>query len=219
MKIKVCGMKYPENITAVARLQPDYMGFILWEKSPRYFRGSRAALPESLEKVGVFVDASLEEIIEKTEALSLDLVQLHGSESPEFCSRLLEALKIVERQRHKVDAKIKIIKAIGVGKAFPFEDLRGYEDVVDYFLFDTKGPLPGGNGYSFNWELLNSYTLKTPFFLSGGIGLKDTEKLKAFLKSPLASQCHAIDVNSAFESEPGEKKSKELDTFIKQLKL
>ncbi|NNK11430.1 MAG: phosphoribosylanthranilate isomerase, partial [Flavobacteriaceae bacterium] len=165
-----------------------------------------------------FVDASVDEIIEKTQALSLDLIQLHGSESPEFCSRLQEALKALKRSDKAADAKIKIIKAIGVGDAFPFEDLRLYEAFVDYFLFDTKGPLPGGNGYSFNWELLNSYTLKTPFFLSGGIGLKDLDKLKTFLSSPLASQCHAIDVNSAFESRPGKKKSKELDTFIKQLK-
>ena len=218
MKIKVCGMKYPENIAEITNLQPDYMGFILWEKSPRFFNGKISSLPKTVKKVGVFVDAPLDEIVEKVGAMSLDYVQLHGTESPEFCSRLKQALSTINELKDSVRKSVGIIKAIGVGDSFPFENLKPYEEVVEYFLFDTKGPLPGGNGYAFNWELLNSYTLQTPFFLSGGIGLNDLEKLKKFLDSPLASKCHAVDVNSAFEIEHGLKKKEDLDTFIKKIK-
>lgn len=218
MKIKVCGMKFQENIAEVTDLQPDYMGFILWEKSPRFFNDKIISLPKTLKKVGVFVDAPMNEIVEKVRAMSLDFVQLHGSETPEFCSKLKEELSAFNELKDSVRNRVGIIKAIGVGDSFPFDNLKPYEEVVEYFLFDTKGPLPGGNGYAFNWELLNSYTLQTPFFLSGGIGLNDLEKLENFLKSPLASKCHAVDVNSAFEIEPGLKKKEALDTFIKKIK-
>jgi phosphoribosylanthranilate isomerase len=218
MKIKVCGMKFPENIAEVTDLKPDYMGFILWEKSPRIFNGKISSLPKTIKKVGVFVDAPLSEIIEKVRAMSLDYIQLHGAETPEFCSRLKESLSTLDELKDSARNRVGIIKAIGVGNSFPFENLKPYEEVVEYFLFDTKGPLPGGNGFAFNWELLNSYTLQTPFFLSGGIGLNDLEKLKKFLDSPLASKCHAVDVNSAFEIEPGLKKKEALDAFIKKIK-
>ncbi|PWA04399.1 phosphoribosylanthranilate isomerase [Flavobacterium psychrotolerans] len=190
MRIKICGMKYPENIIEVGSLLPDYMGFIFWEKSSRFFDGTMPDLPQSIQKVGVFVDATLEEIISKIEKYNLNLIQLHGNESVEFCQNL-----------KKLD--IKIIKVFSVNDDFNFEVLKEYEAVCDYFLFDTKGELPGGNGVTFNWKLLEKYNLAKPFFLSGGIGLEDLEKIKK-INLPI----HAIDVNSKFEMEPGLKNTK-----------
>nr|WP_243694670.1 phosphoribosylanthranilate isomerase [Flavobacterium psychrotolerans] len=190
VRIKICGMKYPENIIEVGSLLPDYMGFIFWEKSSRFFDGTMPDLPQSIQKVGVFVDATLEEIISKIEKYNLNLIQLHGNESVEFCQNL-----------KKLD--IKIIKVFSVNDDFNFEVLKEYEAVCDYFLFDTKGELPGGNGVTFNWKLLEKYNLAKPFFLSGGIGLEDLEKIKK-INLPI----HAIDVNSKFEMEPGLKNTK-----------
>jgi len=218
MKIKVCGMKHPDNIAEVAALQPDYLGFIYWDKSPRYFTGDTPSLPATVKKAGVFVDASLTDILEKVKDMSLDLIQLHGNETSEFCGRLKKELNNGKLLGEIETVNIEIIKAIGIGESYSFKDLKPYEAHVDYFLFDTKGPLPGGNGFAFNWELLKSYSLDTPFFLSGGIGLSDLDKLGSFLNSSLAAKCHAIDVNSAFEIQPGLKNKEALETFIKKLK-
>lgn len=191
MKIKICGMKYPENISALGEMLPDYMGFIFWEKSSRYFDGIIPELPESIKKVGVFVNASSEEIQEKIEKYQLDLVQLHGKETVVFCKNL-EALPV------------EIIKVFSVDDAFDFTVLEEYESVCDYFLLDTKGKLPGGNGISFNWDLLEKYKSKKPLFLSGGIGLEEIENI---IEANLP--IYAIDVNSKFEIEPGLKDIKQ----------
>ncbi|WP_300570062.1 phosphoribosylanthranilate isomerase [Flavobacterium sp.] len=185
MKIKICGMKYPENIQEAAKLQPDYLGFIFHEKSARYFDDEIPKIDKSIQKVGVFVNASLEEILEKIKCYDLQLVQLHGNESPEFC----DLLKYIN---------IDIIKVFSVDDAFDFRTIYSYESVCDYFLFDTKGKLHGGNGITFNWQILENYLSKKPFFLSGGIGLEEIEKIKK-LNLPI----YAIDVNSKFEIEPG----------------
>ncbi len=213
MKVKVCGMKYPENMEEVARLAPDYLGFIFWEPSPRYFSGSLPELPEHIRKVGVFVDASIDDILEKARDLSLDLIQLHGKESPEFCSSLRTGLDAIEKP-----GRTEIIKAIAIGGTFSFDNLIPYEGKVDYFLFDSKGPMPGGNGFVFDWKLLQGYNQGTSYFLSGGIGLDQVEELGNFLGTPLAQKCHAIDVNSAFEMEAGLKDPHLLSTFIKEIK-
>ena len=185
MKVKICGMKYLENIVEISKLEPDYLGFIFWKNSKRYFDASLPALPESIQKVGVFVDASYEEIAEKIRFYKLDVVQLHGLESVEFCRRLK-------------NENVKIIKAFSLSPDFDFEVLRNYEAVCDYFLFDTKGKLPGGNGQTFDWDLLKKYTLQKPIFLSGGIGLEEIPLIKA-LDLPV----FAIDMNSKLELEPG----------------
>ena len=185
MKLKICGMKYPGNIQETAQLQPDYMGFIFYQKSARYCTSEIPRLLQNIEKVGVFVNASLDDILAKIKQYDLQLVQLHGTETPEFCL-LLKYLNI------------RIIKAFPVGDYFDFDDILPYEEVCDYFLFDTKGKKPGGNGIPFNWQLLAGYPSQKPFFLSGGIGLAEIEKIKT-LKIPV----YAIDVNSKFESGPG----------------
>ncbi|NER09220.1 phosphoribosylanthranilate isomerase [Muriicola jejuensis] len=217
MKIKVCGMKFPENMQEVASLRPDYLGFIFWEPSPRYFSGSLPELPDHIRKVGVFVDAPIPYILEKTRDHSLDMIQLHGDESPDFCISLKEELSTVIEHEKGRKGPTGVVKAFAVDKSFSFDSLRSYEPGVDYFLFDSKGPLPGGNGFAFDWSLLEGYTLNTPFFLSGGIGMAETENLRHFLKTPLAEKCHAIDVNSGFEVRPGLKDPSRLQTFIKKI--
>lgn len=196
------------NPVEVAKLNPDYLGFIFWEPSKRYFEGSIPPLPHSIKKVGVFVDASLKLIAEKVVDHDLLLVQLHGSESPAFCDALKKSVK-----------HIKIIKVFSVDKDFDFVALKYYEDVCDFYLFDTKGKLPGGNGYMFDWKNLANYPSTKPFFLSGGIGLDQIESINEFMEQPESRFCHAIDVNSRFELQPGLKDTEKLTTFKERLQF
>ena len=200
-------MKYPENILEITKLKPDYLGFIFWEKSARFFDLQLPEIPKSILKVGVFVDATLEDIISKINQYNLNLVQLHGKESVEFCEKL----------KSEIDIKIEIIKAFSIDSEFNFEQLEEYQTVCEYFLFDTKGKLPGGNGTSFNWEILKKYTLKKPYFLSGGIGNEEITRIKEFIKSDISKFCIAVDVNSKFEIKPALKNEKELSQFKKML--
>jgi phosphoribosylanthranilate isomerase len=191
VRIKICGMKYPGNIIEIGSLLPDYMGFIFWEKSARYFDGIMPDLPKSIQKVGVFVNATSEEILGKIHEHDLQAVQLHGQESVAFCLDL----------KNKIDRSIEIIKVFSVNDDFDFSVLEPFEKACDYFLFDTKGKLPGGNGIAFDWKVLKNYPSAKPFFLSGGIGLEEIEALNDIMKTNLP--IHAIDVNSKFEIEPG----------------
>ncbi|MEL6917673.1 MAG: phosphoribosylanthranilate isomerase [Bacteroidota bacterium] len=209
MKFKVCGMKYQDNINAVAELQPDYLGFIFWKPSSRYFEGRIPDTSDLTKKVGVFVDAPKEDIVKKVKQHQLQAVQLHGKESPEYCLGLRQ-LSAKEQQQH-----MDIIKVFSVKEDFDFSILKPYETVCDFYMFDTKGKLPGGNGYTFNWELLKGYPSTKPYFLSGGIGLESNEKIASFLKTEAAQYCHAIDVNSRFEIKPGLKDVEKLKTFKK----
>lgn len=191
MKLKICGMKYPDNILEVGALLPDYMGFIFWEKSARYFDGIIPTLPKSIKKVGVFVNAPLEEILDKITKHDLQAVQLHGDESMEFCENL----------KKNTPKLIEIIKVFSILDTFDFAALKPFESVCDYFLFDTKGKLPGGNGTTFDWKVLENYPSTKPFFLSGGIGMEEMEAVNEILKTNLP--VYAIDLNSKFEIEPG----------------
>ncbi|WP_449451376.1 phosphoribosylanthranilate isomerase [Tenacibaculum holothuriorum] len=200
MKLKVCGMKYIENIQQVAELNPDYLGFIFYEKSPRNFEGIIPQLPKGIQKVGVFVNEYMEIVVSMMEEYKLDVVQLHGDESVAY---------IKELKTHV--PKLEIVKVFGIKDTFNFTILESYEEVVDYFLFDTKGKERGGNGVTFNWEVLKEYPSKKPFFLSGGIGLEELEKVKDVLKTKLP--IHALDVNSKFETKAGLKSVGELKKF------
>ena len=205
MKLKVCGMKYQDNIQEVATLQPDYLGFIFYEQSARHFDAHR--IPEisnTIKKTGVFVDADLDFVIKKISKHNLKAVQLHGNEAPEYCKQL----------RGK---NIEIIKVFSIKNEFDFSVLKLYDDIVDYFLFDTKGKLPGGNGYVFDWTILNNYPSTTPFFLSGGIGLSQIDDINKFQKSEASKYCYALDVNSKFEIEPGLKNIEDLKKFKNNL--
>ena len=191
VRIKICGMKHPENILEVGALLPDYMGFIFWEKSARYFDGIIPTLPKSIQKVGVFVNATSDEILDKIQKHDLQAVQLHGNESVEFCETL----------KKNTPKLIEVIKVFSILDTFDFAALKPFEPVCDYFLFDTKGKLPGGNGTTFDWKVLENYPSTKPFFLSGGIGLEEMAAVNEILKTNLP--IYAIDVNSKFEIEPG----------------
>jgi phosphoribosylanthranilate isomerase len=205
MKLKICGMKYPDNILEVGSLLTDYMGFIFWEKSARYFDGTLPTLPQSIKKTGVFVNANKEEILEKITKYDLQAVQLHGHESVAFCQELKNTLANT----------IEIIKVFSVDSEFDFNQLEPFETVCDYFLFDTKGKLPGGNGTAFDWKVLEQYPSQKPFFLSGGIGLDEIDLVKQILKTDLP--IYAIDVNSKFEIEAGLKDKEKLDRFKQKI--
>lgn len=197
MKLKICGMKNPKNITEVAELHPDYMGFIFYGKSARNFEGEMPKISGTISKVGVFVNSDLNEILGKIRKYNLQLVQLHGNESAEYCA-LLKCLNV------------KVIKVFSVDETFDFDIIKPYENVCDYFLFDTKGENPGGNGKTFNWRLLEKYTSEKPIILSGGIGLEEISQIKKMTLS-----IYAIDINSKFEIVPG---VKNLD-LLKQIQL
>jgi phosphoribosylanthranilate isomerase len=200
LNLKVCGMN--KNTAEIAALRPDYLGFIFWKPSKRYFEGDMPVIPHRIKKVGVFVDERILIIAEKVKKYGLLLVQLHGQESPAFCDQLKIQIP-----------HIKIIKVFSMKDDFDFGKLKHYEDVCDFYLFDTKGKLPGGNGYAFNWEVLKNYPSTKPYFLSGGVGLEEIDSIKEFMKRPEAKYCHTIDVNSKFEIEPGLKNVSQLKKF------
>ena len=198
MKIKVCGMLKNQNVEKLVKLKPDYVGFIFYINSPRFAGTNTPALPDGIKKTGVFVNSQVEFIKKTIKKHSLQSVQLHGDETPDFC-RLIKSLGV------------EVIKAINIIDNYDFKKLLPYQKFCNYFLFDTKGKLPGGNGYAFDWEILKDYTLNTPFFLSGGIGPEHVSKIKKLLKTNLP--IYAIDINSKFETKPGFKKIEIIEDF------
>lgn len=213
MKLKVCGMKYVDNIRQVAELKPDYLGFIFYEKSKRNFEGIIPEIPKGIKKTGVFVNEYLEILVSLAEEYKLEALQLHGDESVAYIKELKSHL---ERSREeKRLPKVEIIKVFGIKDTFDFSILEEYESVVDYFLFDTKGKERGGNGVVFDWMVLKDYPSTKPFFLSGGIGLEEVTAVKEISKTNLP--IYAIDVNSKFETKPGLKSIKELKKFKNEI--
>ena len=229
MKLKVCGMKYVENIQQVADLQPDYLGFIFYEKSKRNFEGIIPEFPNSIKKTGVFVNEYIEIVISLVEEYRLEAIQLHGDESVEYVTDLKnqlterralfieenKSIKKKKNQHYISKNEVEIIKVFGIKDEFNFDVLKPYLEVVDFFLFDTKGKERGGNGTKFDWSVLEKYPFDIPFFLSGGIGLDDVEEVQKIMKSDLP--IYALDVNSQFESKPGVKKIEELEKFKKNV--
>lgn len=205
MIIKVCGMRDPENIREIERLDVQWLGFIFWEKSSRYVSEIPAYLPTKTKRVGVFVDADINEVRKKTEEYALDIIQLHGKESPEYIQTL----------RHLSDSRIAIIKALNIATTEDIGQAKPYEGTVDYILFDTKAKMVGGNGTQFDWSVLSEYHGKTPFLLSGGIGPDDAERVKAFHHPLLAG----IDLNSRFEIRPAFKDTDKIHQFIAFIRI
>ena len=204
MKIKVCGMKYEENINAISLLEPDYIGFIFYEFSKRKIISPIKCDTKNIKRVGVFVNSDEKTIFNMVKINSLNLVQLHGEESPKLCENLKKR-------------SLKIIKAFAIDDNFDFSKLNIFKDCVDYFLFDTKGLKYGGNGYSFNWNLIENYKLEKPYFLSGGISLESLDKIKEFKKNKASKYCYGIDINSQFEVKPGYKDKNKVKIFIDKL--
>ena len=209
-QIKVCGNNNIENFKEISAIEPDYVGFIFYPKSKRFVKDeSIFEVFPNAEKVGVFVNESIENILEKVEQYKLDVVQLHGDETADFCEELINA----KHQHLLTDddfLDFKIWKAIGIKSEEDFNQLTTYQQVVDSFVFDTKSVDYGGTGRKFDWQLLTNYQLSTPFLLSGGIQLEDAFLLKNF-QHP---QCIGFDINSGFEVEPGIKKIEEVKQFI-----
>jgi phosphoribosylanthranilate isomerase len=205
MKIKVCGMKDPENMRVLSELPIDMIGLIFYEKSLRYVderdAGRINALSLTIPKVGVFVDASLDVILDKIEQFQLQLVQLHGKESTDFCRAL--------RKKN-----IPVIKAFQIKTTEDLKPCSLYEDCCDYFLFDTSTPQYGGSGSKFDWKILSEYNGTTPFFLSGGIAPEDAGIIKQ-LDFP---QLIAVDLNSRFEKAPGIKDINSIRRFLDIIK-
>ena len=202
LKIKVCGMRDPENISGVVGAVPDYLGFIFYPKSKRFvgFNPSAevmAVVPDSVKKVGVFVNEIPEKVQETVQNWNLNVAQLHGNETPEYCRQIQ-------------DSGITVFKAFSVDELFDFEMLDAYSKVCNYFLFDTKGQLPGGTGQKFNWQLLQNYKADVPFFLSGGIGPLDLEAIRHFGHPRWCG----IDINSGFEISPALKDVEKVKYFI-----
>lgn len=195
-------MRDPENITQVAALKPDYMGFIFYEKSPRYAATlNPAALPDHVRRVGVFVNASTPEIENRAEQYGLQALQLHGSESPETCQAL----------RAK---GYEIIKAFGIETAADLAQTAEYAECCDLFLFDTRTPAHGGSGLRFDWRILDLYNGKTPFLLSGGISDKNALEILNIEQPGF----YGVDLNSRFEIEAGLKDAGLLERFIKTIR-
>jgi phosphoribosylanthranilate isomerase len=206
MKIKICGMKVPDNIATVGALEPDFMGFIFYPKSKRFVEAdfsiaSIEDLPKSIKKVGVFVNESPEIILEKVAKYELDIVQLHGNESVADCAFLKEK-------------NIEIIKAFSVDKTFDFDILKSYELYCDSFLFDTKTPDYGGSGKVFDWHILENYQSETPFFLSGGLSFESIEKIKELNYPKLVG----LDFNSQLEDEDFKKNKIKVTEVILQIR-
>jgi len=195
-------MREKQNVIELLSLSPDYMGFIFYDKSSRFVKEPLKDISfGSTRKTGVFVDEDLPTLFQKATQYRLDSIQLHGNESPEYCSKIREK-------------GYEVIKAFSIDKSFDFAQTLSYIQVADLFLFDAKGKLPGGNGVSFHWEKLNEYRGTKNFLLSGGISLKDVGQIKKLFHPQLIG----IDVNSGFEISPGLKDISQLKEFFKQIK-
>ena len=203
MKIKVCGLNNQDDIDQLNNIDIDFLGFIFYKKSPRFVDHKIKISKINKEKVGVFVNENLENITDKIKEYNLTCVQLHGDETPEFCSKL-----------NKLES-VEVIKVFNISNSFNFSKLKLFEDSCDFFLFDTKGKLPGGNGLVFDWSILKNYKYKKPFFLSGGIGIENVDELINMKNTNLP--LYAIDVNSKFESQAGIKKLDLLKSFKRKL--
>lgn len=205
VKIKICGMRDKDNILDVATCRPHYLGFIFYKDSPRYV-GEQFQIPDeldaSIKRVGVFVNESSNRILALKDRHRLDYIQLHGDETPDLCRVLKENNQ-------------GVIKVFGVDNEFDFETIKPFEPYVDYFLFDYKGTLRGGNGVPFEWSVLEQYKSNVPFFLSGGINPENIGNIHRLKHSRL----FAIDVNSGIEDSPGMKNKHQLEVLLSKIKM
>jgi len=216
MIVKVCGMREPENLVQLLKLPMDWIGFIFYPASRRYvdedmlssWMTSHENLFEGKKKVGVFVNAQMDELLRTVHAFQLDVLQLHGEEHPNYLAdlsrfRALGSLRNME-----------VIKAFRVNRDFDFRQTEAYQPYCNYYLFDTLGKERGGTGESFDWSLLEKYTYDTPFILSGGIGPHSLADLHLFSHPAWAG----VDLNSQFEIQPGQKDVERINTFLQELK-
>lgn len=202
--VKVCGMKFPQNIETVSDLKPDMMGFIFHPNSPRYVERLDAkvvhSIPENIQKIGVFVNQKFVDTYLMIQRYKLDGVQLHGDEPVEYCISFKELNLIV-------------LKAFSIAEPSDFNSTETYEGACDYYVFDTKSPAFGGTGQKFDWNILSSYHGETPFLLSGGVSMEDVEAIRGINHPKFAG----VDINSKFEIGPGMKSLVLVSKFLNQL--
>lgn len=208
-RIKVCGMTLPEQVNALDEMGVDFAGFIFYPKSPR-FMGNKIS-PEKMKKikgaiakVGVFVNMPYEQLMKTVEDYRLDLVQLHGDETPRFCEQVSNYITVIKTFRTSDNDPIDWI-------------IRPFHDGSDMYMFDTLGAGYGGTGKKFDWNLLKATNLTKLFFLSGGIEPGDEEKLKTFATEAAAKKLFGIDINSKFELSTGVKDMNRIKTFVNNL--
>ena len=205
MRIKVCGMTQLEQAEHLAEMGVTFAGFIFYPKSPRYvFKNittSQIRKLNNINKVGVFVNAGIEEVLHMVDECRLHMVQLHGDETPKYCEKIADYVSVVKAFRLSENDNVDWM-------------IRPYMDMCDMFMFDTMGSGYGGTGKKFDWTVLKQSSIGKPFFLSGGIEPGDEEKLKQFVEEPVAKALFAIDINSRFEVSPGVKDMKKVRSFV-----
>lgn len=208
MRVKVCGMTLPEQLEQLGGLGVTFAGFIFYPKSPRYvfkhMTTTQIRKENNVNKVGVFVNASIEEVLHMVDECRLHMVQLHGDETPKYCEKIADYVSVVKAFRVSENDNIEWM-------------IKHYMDVCDMFMFDTMGAGYGGTGKKFNWNMLKDASIGKPFFLSGGIEPGDEEQLKAFTELPVGKALFAVDINSKFEVSPGIKDMDKVKAFVENL--
>lgn len=208
MQFKVCGITDMNQAIALEAMGVDYIGFIFYAPSKRYVLSPltldqlKKFAPANAKKVGVFVNETISSLVSMVETAGLDMVQLHGDEDEAYC----ETLKTI------LAGKVKIVKVFRVGDKMPLVD--SFQDLADYYLFDTDSKMYGGTGAHFNWELLKGNSINKPYFLSGGIGPNDMGGIEVMKQTRAGKTLVALDINSQFEIEPGVKNLEKIKTFI-----
>jgi phosphoribosylanthranilate isomerase len=204
-------MTLPEQVMALDAMGVDFAGFIFYPKSPRFVGNKITAekmrkIKGHIAKVGVFVNEPYDEMMRTVEEYRLDMVQLHGDETPFFCE--------------KVANYVTVVKAFRLSDNDPIDWIvRPYHESTDMYMFDTMGAGYGGTGKKFDWNELKAASIDKLYFLSGGIEPGDEENIKAFMQEPVAQKLFSIDINSKFEIAPGVKDVKKVKQFVEQLKV
>ncbi|QEC45362.1 phosphoribosylanthranilate isomerase [Pseudobacter ginsenosidimutans] len=209
MRVKVCGMTQPEQVAQLADMGVSFAGFIFYPKSPRYvfkhMTTTQIRKENNINKVGVFVNAPIEEVLHMVDECRLHLVQLHGDENPKYCEKIADYVSVVKAFRLSDNDSVEWM-------------IRPYMDCCDMFMFDTMGAGYGGTGKKFDWSVLKDTIIGKPFFLSGGIEPGDEAQLREFEKEPAAKALFAIDINSKFETNPGYKDMEKVRGFVNNMK-
>ncbi len=208
-RIKVCGMTQLDQLKQLDDMNVAFAGMIFYHKSPRFVLKTlngedvkKAKL--KVYKVGVFVNASYDEILTHVDHFGLDLVQLHGDETPRFCEQISSYIQTIKAFRLGADENI-------------LWKIKDFKDCSDMFLFDTMGAGYGGTGKKFDWSILSGLNIGKPFFLSGGIEPDDASSIQQFIQDPVAKDLFAVDINSKFEVSPGIKDMEKVRSFYKRL--
>jgi phosphoribosylanthranilate isomerase len=209
MRIKVCGLTIVDQFLQLDKLGIELGGFIFYPKSPRYVfnhlnaKDIKNLKGESINKVGVFVNETIEDVLKIVDDCGISIVQLHGDETPHYCEKIAEYVTVIKAFRLRDEDDV-------------FWKIKDYQDVADMFLFDTATAGYGGSGQLFDWNILKGLSFNKPFLLSGGIGIDDLDKINHFIQDNVSDNLFALDINSKFEIKPGVKNIELIEKFIAQ---